>query len=329
VKDKINIAVLAGGDSSEFHISLLSAEAVAQNLDKEKYNVYTVRIKGSEWTLINDLNCGIVINKNDFSFSDNGQKIKFDIIFPVIHGTPGENGLLQGYFKMLNIPVIGCDVLTSALTFNKFYCNNYLRNFGIVHIADSELIKKDTDYQISEIIDKVGLPCFVKPDAGGSSFGVSKVKSIDTIEEAIRIAFEESDSVIIESFIDGREFSCGIFKVEGKEYRLPLAEIISKNEFFDYQAKYNSDFNQEVIPAEISTELSQKCQDTASEIYDALNCKGIVRMDFKMNNNEFWFLEVNSIPGMTNESIIPKMIRKAGMTFKETADLLINELLKK
>ncbi len=329
MKDKINIAVLAGGDSSEFHISLLSAEAVAQNLDKEKYNVYTVRIKGSEWTLINDLNCGIVINKNDFSFSDNGQKIKFDIIFPVIHGTPGENGLLQGYFKMLNIPVIGCDVLTSALTFNKFYCNNYLRNFGIVHIADSELIKKDTDYQISEIIDKVGLPCFVKPDAGGSSFGVSKVKSIDTIEEAIRIAFEESDSVIIESFIDGREFSCGIFKVEGKEYRLPLAEIISKNEFFDYQAKYNSDFNQEVIPAEISTELSQKCQDTASEIYDALNCKGIVRMDFKMNNNEFWFLEVNSIPGMTNESIIPKMIRKAGMTFKETADLLINELLKK
>ncbi len=329
MKDKINIAVLAGGDSSEFHISLLSAEAVAQNLDKEKYNVYTVRIKGSEWTLINDLNCGIVINKNDFSFSDNGQKIKFDIIFPVIHGTPGENGLLQGYFKMLNIPVIGCDVLTSALTFNKFYCNNYLHNFGIVHIADSELIKKDTDYQISEIIDKVGLPCFVKPDAGGSSFGVSKVKSIDTIEEAIRIAFEESDSVIIESFIDGREFSCGIFKVEGKEYRLPLAEIISKNEFFDYQAKYNSDFNQEVIPAEISTELSQKCQDTASEIYDALNCKGIVRMDFKMNNNEFWFLEVNSIPGMTNESIIPKMIRKAGMTFKETADLLINELLKK
>ncbi len=329
MNDKINIAVLAGGDSSEFHISLLSAEAVAQNLDKEKYNVYTVRIKGSEWTLINDLNCGIVINKNDFSFSDNGQKIKFDIIFPVIHGTPGENGLLQGYFKMLNIPVIGCDVLTSALTFNKFYCNNYLRNFGIVHIADSELIKKDTDYQISEIIDKVGLPCFVKPDAGGSSFGVSKVKSIDTIEEAIRIAFEESDSVIIESFIDGREFSCGIFKVEGKEYRLPLAEIISKNEFFDYQAKYNSDFNQEVIPAEISTELSQKCQDTASEIYDALNCKGIVRMDFKMNNNEFWFLEVNSIPGMTNESIIPKMIRKAGMTFKETADLLINELLKK
>jgi D-alanine-D-alanine ligase len=329
MSSKKNIAVLAGGDSSEYHISMLSAESVAQNLDKEKYNVYIVQIRGQEWTLINDHNCGITINKNDFSFNDNGQKTTFDVIFPVIHGTPGENGLLQGYFKMLNIPIIGCDVLTSSLTFNKFYCNNFLRNFKIVNIADSILAKKNDPYSIDMIIETVGLPCFVKPDAGGSSFGVSKVKKKEEMDSALQVAFKESDSVIVESFIEGREFSCGLFKIKDKEYRLPPAEIISKNEFFDYQAKYDSEFNQEVIPAQLPEALIQKCQEITSKIYDALNCKGIVRMDFKLRNDEFWFLEVNSIPGMTNESIIPKMIRKAGMTFSDVADLLINELLEK
>jgi D-alanine-D-alanine ligase len=329
MKKKINIAVLAGGDSSEFQISVLSAESVAQNLNKEKYHVYVIQIKGHEWIIKNESSFDLPINKNDFSFNDHGQNIKFDLVFPVIHGTPGENGVLQGYFKMLNLPVIGCDVLTSALTFNKYYCNNYLRNFNITPIADSILIKKGIDYQIDDIIKQVGLPCFVKPDAGGSSFGVSKVKTIEEIPQSLKIAFKESENVIVESFIEGREYSCGIFKIKGKEYTLPVAEIISKNEFFDYQAKYNSEYNREEIPAQISDELSQACQEITSKIYDVLNCKGIVRMDYILKDNAFWFLEVNTIPGMTNESIIPKMIRKAGLTFSEVADLLINELLEK
>ena len=298
------------------------------NLDKKKYNVFVVQIKGSEWILTNDLNCGLIINKDDFSFNDNGQKVKFDIVFPAIHGTPGENGLLQAYFELLNIPVIGSDVLSSALTFNKFYCNTYLRSFDIVNIANSLLITEGKDFRIEEIINKVGLPCFVKPNAGGSSFGITKVKKAEEMREAIINAFQESKQVIIEQFIEGDEIQCGFFKTTKKEYPLPLVEIISKNEFFDYQAKYDSDFNEEIIPARLSDQLTKKCQNITSKLYDVLNCSSIVRMDFILKKGEFWFLEANTIPGMTNESIVPKMIKKAGMTFSEVADLLINEKLK-
>lgn len=327
-ENKINTAILAGGDSSEYFISLKSAEAIAGNLNKEKYNIYVVQVKGSEWILTNDLNCGLIINKDDFSFNDNGQKVKFDIVFPAIHGTPGENGLLQAYFELLNIPVIGSGVLSSALTFNKFYCNAYLRSFDIVNIAKSILVKKEQAYNIKKIIDHVGLPCFVKPDAGGSSFGISKVKELNKMEEAIEEAFKESGSVMIEQFIPGAEISCGYFKVKNVDYPLPPAEIVSKNEFFDYQAKYDSDYNEEIIPARITDDQIKDCQDITGRLYNALNCSGIVRMDYIMKDGEFWFLESNSVPGMTNESIVPKMIRKAGMTFSEIADLLINEKLK-
>lgn len=326
--DKINIAVLAGGDSSEFHISNQSALAIAGNLDKEKYNVFIVQIRGSEWTLTNELNCGIIINKNDFSFNDKGQKNKFDIVFPVIHGTPGENGLLQGYFEMLNIPIVGSDVLSSALCFNKFFCNNFLRSFQIVNIAKSVLVKANEDYSVDNIIQSVGLPCFVKPDAGGSSFGITKVKKKVELKHAINEAFKESDNVIIEEFIEGIEISCGIFKANNKLYPLPPAEILSKNEFFDYQAKYDSNYNEEIIPARISKQLENKCKLITSQIYDLLNCKGISRMDFILKNDEFWFLEVNTIPGMTNESIVPKMIKAEGMTFSQVSDLLIADILK-
>jgi len=327
-KNKINIAVLAGGDSSEFHISLQSADAIAENLDKEKYNIYIVQIKGSEWTLMNDLNCGIIINKNDFSFSDQGQNTKFDIIFPAIHGTPGENGLLQAYFEMIGIPVIGSNVLSSSLTFNKYYCNSFLRHFNIVNIAKSKLVKKDEDYNIEAIINYVGLPCFVKPDAGGSSFGISKVKKLEDMEGAIAEAFMESESVIVEEFISGTELSCGIFKANGMTFPLPPAEIISKNEFFDYQAKYDSNYNQEIIPARVSEDLRNKCKSITREVFNVLNCDGIARMDFILKDNNFWFLEVNTIPGMTNESIVPKMIRSSGMTFSEVVDMLIKDKLK-
>ncbi|MCF6184204.1 MAG: D-alanine--D-alanine ligase [Bacteroidales bacterium] len=327
--DKKNIAVLAGGNSSEFFISLKSSENIAKEIDKEKYNVYIVQIKGKEWTLINDLNCGLIIHKNDFSFTDRGQKETFDIVVSVIHGTPGEDGLLQAYFDMLSIPYIGSGVLASALTFNKFYCNTFLKNFNIVNIADSVLLRKNQTYNSQNIIVKLGLPCFVKPNAGGSSFGVTKVKKEEDLETAVENAFKESDEVIIEKFIEGDEIQCGIFKTKEKEYILPLVEIVPKNEFFDYQAKYDGGFSDEIIPARISDELTKKCRNITSEIYDALHCKGIVRMDFILKNNEFWFLEANTIPGMTDESLVPQMIQKAGMTVKEVFTLLIEDALKK
>jgi D-alanine-D-alanine ligase len=326
-KSKKNIAVISGGFSSEFYISLKSGEAIASNIDKEKYNVYSVQIKKDEWILTNDLNCGIIINKNDFSFSDNGQKTKFDCVVSAIHGTPGEDGLLQGYFDMLDIPYVGSGVLTSSITFNKFYCNNYLRNFKNINISDSVLITKGQNIDTKNIIEKVGLPCFVKPNAGGSSFGVTKAKKEEDIIPAIETAFKESDQVIIERFAKGDEIQCGIFKIKGKEYKLPLVEIVSKNEFFDYQAKYDPNFCEEIIPARISEELTLKCQKITSEIYDALHCKGIVRMDFILKDNEFWFLEVNTIPGMTNESLVPQMIKKSGMTIKEVMTILIEDTL--
>lgn len=325
--NKKNIAVLAGGNSSEFFISLKSAETIANELDKERYNVYTVQIKGNEWTLINNLNCGLIIHKNDFSFTDRGQKEKFDIVVSAIHGTPGEDGLLQGYFDMLKIPYVGSGVLASSLTFSKFYCNTFLNNFDIVNIAKSILIRMGTDYDANEIIAELNLPFFVKPNAGGSSFGISKVKKKEDLDKAIEEAFKEGDEIIIEEFIDGKEISCGIFKTKESEYNLPLGEIISKNEFFDYQAKYDSNFSEEIIPAKISEELTEECQNITSELYDALNCKGITRMDFILKENKFWFLEANTIPGMTKESIVPQMIRASGLTIKEVMNLLIDDVL--
>jgi len=324
---KKNIAVLAGGNSSEFFISLKSAESIANEIDKEKFNVYTVQIKGSEWTLINNLNCGLIIHKNDFSFTDRGQKEKFELIVSAIHGTPGEDGLLQAYFDMIGMPYIGSGVLASSLTFSKFYCNTFLNNFNIVNIAKSALIRKGTTTNEDEIIEELGLPCFVKPNAGGSSFGITKVKKKEDLQKAIEEAFKESNEVIIEEFIKGDEIQCGIFKTKENEFKLPLVEIIPKNEFFDYQAKYDPNFSEEIIPARISDELTEKCQNITSELYDALNCKGIVRMDYILKDNEFWFLEANTIPGMTEESLVPQMIRKAGMTIKEVMTLLIDDVL--
>ncbi len=324
--NKKNIAVLAGGNSSEFFISLKSAETIANELDKERFNVFTVQIKANEWTLINDLNCGLIIHKNDFSFTNRGQKEKFDLVISAIHGTPGEDGLLQAYFDMIGIPYIGSGVLASSLTFSKFYCNTFLNNFDIVNIAKSALIRKGTEANANEIIDQLGIPCFVKPNAGGSSFGITKVKKKEDLLPAINEAFEESDEVIIEEFIEGDEIQCGIFKTKENEYVLPLVEIISQTEFFDYKAKYEN-LSEEIIPARISEELTKRCQNITSQLYDVLNCKGIVRMDFILKDGEYWFLEANTIPGMTAESLVPQMIRKADMTIKEVFNLLVDDVL--
>lgn len=325
---KKNIAVLSGGNSSEFVVSLKSASAVAEHINKEKYNVYIVQIKGDEWILTNDFNCGIVINKNDFSFNDNGQKTNFDAVISMIHGSPGEDGLLQAYFDMLKIPYAGSGVLASSLTFNKFYCNTFLKNSSIeINIAKSVLVRLDEKYNQAEILKKVGLPCFVKPNAGGSSFGITKVKAEEQFISAIEDAFKESEEVIIEQFIEGDEIQCGYIKTKKEEFALPLVEIVSKNEFFDYQAKYNPEFADEIIPARISDELTKKCQAITADVFKALNCYGIARFDYILKGNEFWFLEANTIPGMTNESLVPQMIEKAGMTFAQIMDMLIDDVI--
>ncbi len=325
---KKNIAILAGGNSSEYFISLQSAETVAKGLSAQKYNVYTVLIKNKEWTLQNQLNCSIVINKNDFSFNDNGQKTTFDCVVSEIHGRPGEDGRLQGYFDMLNVPYIGCSAITSALTFNKFHCNIFLKNFGI-NIAKAELIKAGIKYNKAAIINTVGLPCFVKPNAGGSSFGISKVKNIEDFDKAALSALEESEEAIIEEFIPGREITCCVYKLKGKLISLPLAEIISKNEFFDYQAKYNADLNEEIVPAPISAELTATCKKLSEKVYNLLSCSGIVRVDFILSGNTFFLLEINTIPGVTAESIVPKMIATSGTTIGKVMGELIEDRLAK
>ena len=323
---KQNIAVIAGGNSSEYFISLQSAETIANEIDKERFNVYTVLIKDNEWELTSDLYCGIPIDKNDFSFNNNGQKVKFDCAYISIHGTPGEDGKLQSFFEMIGIPYVSCDVLCSSLTFNKFFCNTYLKQIGI-SIPDSVLIKKQTKIYPEKILNKTGLPCFVKPNEGGSSFGISKVKTETELIPAINKAFEESDQVIIEQFIEGREITAGLVKVNEKEYIFPLTEIKTSNEFFDYKAKYDDKETQEITPAPIDDKLTTDCLKLSSEIYDHLNCRGIVRIDYIINNGKLYFLELNTIPGMTPVSLVPKQIMESGLNFSNLLTEIIEEAI--
>ena len=324
---KKNIAVITGGDSSEYYISLQSAETIANGIDKEKFNVYMVLIKGNDWELSSDFHCGIPINKNDFSFNDNGQKVKFDCAYISIHGTPGEDGKLQSYFEMIGLPYVSCDVLCSSLTFNKYFCNTYLKQLG-VSIPESVLVKKQNAINTKQIIKKTGLPCFVKPNEGGSSFGISKVKTESELIPAINKAFQESDQVIIEQFIDGREITAGLVKVQKKEYLFPLTEIKTANEFFDYKAKYDNKETQEITPAPIDNNLTAECKKLSSSIYDHLNCRGIVRIDYIINDGKLYFLELNTIPGMTSVSLVPKQIKEYGINFTNLLSEIIEDAIK-
>jgi len=323
---KKNIAVLAGGNSSEHFISLQSAETISKSINREKYNVYTVLIINQEWTIQNKSLQGVSINKDNFTFTSEGEVVNFDCVFSAIHGAPGENGQLQSYFEMLEIPFTGCNSFVSALTFNKYQCNIFLKEFGI-NVAKASLIGKNSPFNSAKIIEKIGLPCFVKPNAGGSSFGISKVKVSSDFENAAQEAFKESNEVIAEEFIEGREITCGVYKVNGEFNILPLAEIISKNEFFDYEAKYNSELNQELVPAPLSKELTLECQELTKKIYSTLNCNGIVRVDYILSNEKFYLLEINTIPGMTAESLVPKMINESGRTLTKVTDEIIMSII--
>ena len=272
------IAIVAGGDSSEHDVSMRSAEGIYSFIDKDKYILYIVELTKKKWEALLPDGSRAPIDKNDFSFSHDGQKVKPDFAYITIHGTPGENGILQGYFELLGIPYSTCDVLVSAMTFSKFTLNQYLKGFG-VRVAESLLVNKRHGISDQDVIEKIGLPCFIKPNASGSSFGVTKVKTADQIQPALKEAFAESDDVMIEAFMDGIELANGCYKTKDKSVVLPITEVVSKNEFFDYNAKYKGEVT-EITPARLSPELTDRVQKLTSAIYDILGCKGIVRADY-------------------------------------------------
>ena len=323
---KKNIAIVAGGDSSEVVVSLKSAQGIYSFLDKEKYNVYIVTIIGTEWHYTDSDGNVYPIDRNDFSVRVKDTKIKFDFAYITIHGTPGENGLLQGYFDLLRIPYSCCGVLAAAVTFNKFTCNRLLSSFGI-SVARSIVLRKGESIATDEVIKQIGLPCFVKPNVGGSSFGTTKVKTEAQVQEAIATAFAEGEEVIIEAFMAGTEVTCGCYKVADKEVVFPITEVVSKNEFFDYDAKYNADQVDEITPARISDAMTVRIQLLTSRIYDLIGCKGIIRVDYIIIGDEPFLLEVNTTPGMTPTSFIPQQVRAAGLNIQEVlTEIIENEL---
>ena len=324
---KRNIAIVCGGDSSEHGVSLRSAQGLYSFFDKERYNVYIVDIKGQDWHV--ELPGGITakIDRNDFSFIEDGKAQLFDYAYITIHGTPGENGLLQGYFDLIGLPYSTSGVLVEAMTFDKFVLNQYLKGYGVA-VADSMLIRKGYEELVSddEIEEKIGMPCFVKPAADGSSFGVSKVKNKDQLAPAVRKAMLESPEVMVEAFLDGTEISQGIYKTREKTVVLPITEVVPQNEFFDYDAKYNGQV-QEITPARLSAELTERVGKITSSIYDILHCNGIIRIDYIISKEgKISMLEVNTTPGMTATSFIPQQVRAAGLSMTDVlTDIVENQ----
>lgn len=310
-----NIAIIMGGYSSEVEISLLSGNVVFNNLDKKKFNLYRIHILKEGWYYCDENEKLSAVDKNDFSIEVKGLKIRFDAVFNAIHGTPGEDGLMQAYFALLNIPQNSCDYYQAALSFNKRDLLSVLRPYGIM-TATSYYLNQGDEINVKEIINKVGLPCFVKPNKSGSSFGISKVKTEDKILEAIAKAYQEDDEIIIESFLDGVEVSVGVIRYKGEIKVLPITEIVSENEFFDYEAKYLGQ-SEEITPARISDEMSFKIQKIAKRIYEILKMNGFTRSEFILVNDEPHLLEVNTVPGLTNESLLPQQAEKAGISLKD------------
>ncbi|MDL2223609.1 D-alanine--D-alanine ligase [Bacteroidales bacterium OttesenSCG-928-M11] len=331
---KKNIAIIAGGYSSEIIISLKSAQGIRSFIDSDKYNLAIVLITEKQWLCypgslmdkVDDVSVGIEVDKNDFSVQFADEKIKFDFAYITIHGTPGENGLLQGYFDMLNIPYSCCGVLASSLTFSKYFCNKFLQSFG-VKTASSVCLRKNQSIDDRTIVETLGLPVFVKPNDGGSSFATTKVSLESELQDAIRLAFEEGSEVIIESFMPGTEVTCGCYQVGEKLTVFPITEVVSKNEFFNFDAKYNPQSVEEITPARISDELTAEIKTLTGNIYHWIGARGIIRVDYIISpEGEVRMLEVNTTPGMTTTSFIPQQIKAAGLNISEVmTEIIENE----
>jgi D-alanine-D-alanine ligase len=323
----MNIAIITGGDSSEFVISMKSAEQVSNWLQKAGHNCYTVVVTGAEW-LVHQGKRQFPLDRNSFGFKGTGGPVSFDFAWNIIHGTPGEDGKLQGYLDMMGIPYNCSNHLSSALTFNKFTCKTFLKQHQVL-TPEARLVKKGMETNLEELAENVGFPCFVKPNSGGSSFGISRVVKFEHLQEAINEALKEDREAIVERFIRGTEVTCGLMKTAEGFTIFPVTEIIPKNEFFDYEAKYTEGKAEEITPARIDEALAQKCQNLAARIYDLTDSSGIIRVDFIIKGNQLYFLELNSIPGMSPESIIPKQVSSMGREMEEVLQEVIDESLRK
>jgi len=321
-----NIAVIGGGYSNEKGISLKSAKTVFENIDRDKYNVYKIQIDTDGWFGFDENDKKQLINRTDFSFDINGQKITIDCAFLVIHGTPGEDGKLQAYFDMLDIPYTTCSHLAATLTFNKFACNRFLESFDIP-VAKAVLIRENEAINGLEIIEKVGLPCFVKPTDGGSSYGVTKVENESQLEGAITLALKHGTQAVIESFLNGREVTNGIYKSLRGIHVLPITEIVTENAFFDFDAKYKGESN-EITPADLEAEMTSKIKAMTLKVYEILDFSGIARADYIIHNGEPHLIEINAVPGQSAESIIPKMAAHEGLSLKQLFEDVIEVALK-
>lgn len=318
---KKNIAIIEGGYSHERLISIKSANTVYKNIDTEKYNAFRISIDQEGWFGFDNNGQKIEMNRSDFSLTIDGIKILFDCAFIVIHGTPGEDGKLQAYFDMLNIPYTTCNHLASTLTFNKFVCNRFLENFDIP-VAKAVLIRKNEKLDVQAIIEKVGLPCFVKPADGGSSYGVTKVLHIDELENAVTKALEHGTQALIESYLQGREVTNGIYKSLRGIHVLPITEIITENDFFDFGAKYNGE-SSEVTPADLDEKTTIKIKETTLKVYELLDLSGIARADYIIHQGVPHLIEINTVPGQSEASIIPQMAACEGISLKQ----LFNDVL--
>lgn len=325
---KKNIALLAGGYSGEYEISIKTAYTIAQNLDAEHYNVYKIIVTREGWQHEAEDGTRTEVDKNDFSLHLDSGHVRFDAVFLAIHGTPGEDGRLQGYLDMLQIPYNTCNAIVSALTFNKSYCNKVVKSFNVVNIANSQALIKGQPYSVGNILEQLKLPVFVKPNEGGSSLGVSKVRAVEELLPAIEKAFKEDNQVLIEEFIEGRELTIGVYAIKGVLQTLPATEVISGNDFFDYEAKYTV-VTEKVTPAQVPDAIREQLETKAAHIYQHLNCRGIVRMDFilQKGTNKLYFLEVNTMPGQSENSIVPQQVRAAGGNLRDFYSALLEDCL--
>lgn len=324
---KKNIAIIMGGYSSEYGISLKSGNMVYDTLSKEKYNAYRIHIFKDKWVFVNDMDEEFPVDKNDFSVLVNATKITFDCVFNAIHGSPGEDGYMQAYFKLIGIPQTSCNMYQAALTFNKRDFLSTLKPYGI-KTAESFYLNLGDVVNENAIVAKVGLPCFVKANKAGSSFGISKVYKKEDLIAAIEKSFKEDNEIIIEEFLDGTEVSVGVISYKGKTTVLPITEIVSENDFFDYAAKYEGK-SQEITPARISEDYKIKAETLAKKIYEVTGMTGFSRSEFIFKNDEPYLLEMNTVPGLTKESILPQQAAKAGISMEALFDNAIEEAMSK
>jgi len=323
---KKNIAIIMGGYSSEYKISLKSGNVVYEMLDSSKYDAYRIHIFKDKWVYVDANAVEFPIDKDDFSVTVANQKIKFDCVFNAIHGSPGEDGFMQAYFQLINMPQTSCDMYQAGLTFNKRDCLSVLKPYGI-KTAESYYLNLGDTINENAIINKVGLPCFVKANKAGSSYGITKVYKKEDLQNAIEVAFNEDDEIIIESFLDGTEVSVGVISYKGKTKVLPITEIVSNNDFFDYKAKYLGE-SQEITPARLTKDQEQKVNTIAKQVYEILKMTGFSRSEYIFKDGEPHLLELNTVPGLTKESILPQQAAKAGITLPELFENAIKEALK-